>query len=167
MTYELYHSLFIGFAIAAGLMFILSVILFFALKIPSVIGYLSGKTAKQTIEKANDKSKKRASAKKNTRPSAGDLIKTTELDKNKNAGTTVLSNNSTTLLASNGTTFLPSNGTTFLADNSVADTAFTANKSPKLYPTDNADMNPIGFSAQNNFSVEFDITFVHTNEIIV
>ena len=50
MTYELYNWIFIGGAILAGLMLVLAAVLFFVLKIPSVIGDLSGATARKAIE---------------------------------------------------------------------------------------------------------------------
>lgn len=50
MTYEVYHYLSIGAAVACGLMIALSVVLFFVLKIPRVISDLSGRTARRAIE---------------------------------------------------------------------------------------------------------------------
>ena len=50
MTYEVYHYLSIGAAVACGLMIALSVVLFFVLKIPKVISDLSGRTARRAIE---------------------------------------------------------------------------------------------------------------------
>jgi hypothetical protein len=43
MTYETYQTLFLIFIISAGVLFVLSVVMFFLLKIPNVIGYLNGK----------------------------------------------------------------------------------------------------------------------------
>ena len=50
MTYEVYHWIFIGGAILAGLMLALAAVLFFYLQIPRVIGDLTGSTAKKAIE---------------------------------------------------------------------------------------------------------------------
>ena len=52
MTYDIYRYIFIGGAVLAGLMLVLSIVLFIVLKIPSVIGDLSGSTAKKAIEAA-------------------------------------------------------------------------------------------------------------------
>ena len=49
MTYEIYRYIFIGAAIAAGVMLAVTLILFFVLKIPRVIGDLSGRTARKAI----------------------------------------------------------------------------------------------------------------------
>ena len=50
MTYEIYRYIFIGGAALAGLMLLIAVILFFTLRIPAVIGDLSGSTARKAIE---------------------------------------------------------------------------------------------------------------------
>lgn len=50
MTYDVYMYIFYGGAILAAVMFIISLVLFFVLKIPAVIGDLSGATAKKAIE---------------------------------------------------------------------------------------------------------------------
>ena len=50
MTYDVYMYIFYGGAILAAVMFIVSLVLFFVLKIPAVIGDLSGATAKKAIE---------------------------------------------------------------------------------------------------------------------
>ena len=53
MTYETYRLIFIGGAIFAGLMLALSIALFFVLKIPKVIGDLTGATARKAIASIN------------------------------------------------------------------------------------------------------------------
>lgn len=50
MTYEIYRYIFIGGAALAGLMLLIAVILFFTLRIPAVIGDLTGSTARKAIE---------------------------------------------------------------------------------------------------------------------
>lgn len=50
MTYDVYMMIFEVGRILAILMFVVSLILFFALKIPAVIGDLSGATARKAIE---------------------------------------------------------------------------------------------------------------------
>ncbi len=54
MTYEIYRYIFIGGAVLCGLLLILTIILFFALKIPGVLGDLSGSTAKKAIRKIRE-----------------------------------------------------------------------------------------------------------------
>ena len=50
MTYEIYRYIFLGGAILAGIMLAVSVIVFFVLNIPTVIGDLSGANARRAIE---------------------------------------------------------------------------------------------------------------------
>ena len=50
MTYEIYRYIFLGGAILAGIMLVVSVCVFFRLKIPSVIGDLTGSNARKAIE---------------------------------------------------------------------------------------------------------------------
>ena len=47
MTYEMYRYIFVIAAVLCGVMFGVSVLLFFLLKIPAVIGNLSGSTARR------------------------------------------------------------------------------------------------------------------------
>ena len=50
MSYEVYRYIFIGAAILCGAMLITSILLFILLKIPKVIGDLTGRTARKAIE---------------------------------------------------------------------------------------------------------------------
>ena len=49
MTYEIYRYIFIGGAILAGILLLVTVLLFVVLKIPTVIGDLTGATARKAI----------------------------------------------------------------------------------------------------------------------
>ena len=50
MTYEIYNYIFIGAAIASGILLVVSIVLFFLLDIPKVIGDLTGRNARKGIE---------------------------------------------------------------------------------------------------------------------
>ena len=50
MSYDIYRLIFIGAAIACGVMFLVSVTLFIVFKIPNIIGNLTGHSAKKAIE---------------------------------------------------------------------------------------------------------------------
>ena len=58
MSYEVLRNIFIGAAALSGLMLIVSVLLFIILKIPSVIGDLTGITAKKAIENIRNRIRK-------------------------------------------------------------------------------------------------------------
>mgnify|MGYP003564360906 CR=1 FL=1 len=49
MSYDTYRLIFIGAAIACGVMFLVSVTLFFVFKIPNIIGNLTGRNAKRRV----------------------------------------------------------------------------------------------------------------------
>ena len=51
MTYDIYRYIFYGGAILAIIMFVVSAILFVYLRIPNVIGDLSGANARKAIER--------------------------------------------------------------------------------------------------------------------
>ena len=174
MTYEVYRYIFIGGAVLAAIMFIISVILFIVLKIPSVIGDLTGATARKAIEdirnqnertgektyrssvvnkergKLTDKISPSGNLEKNPSGSIWgamrtEKISTQKLSEDVTEETTVLSNgNETTVLGGGETTVLT---------NMPA-----MNETTLLTP----DMMTGGI-----FEIEYEITFVHTTEVIV
>ena len=50
MTYEMYHNIFIICSVSAGVTGLVTILLFFLLRIPAVIGELTGVTARKGIE---------------------------------------------------------------------------------------------------------------------
>lgn len=174
MTYEIYRYIFIGAAIAAGVMLAVTLILFFVLKIPGVIGDLSGRTARKAIADIRNHNmsantdnigsgkltdKITASGRlMERRDSSGnkytDKISTEKLiEQNKLSG-----NNETTLLNNgNETTVLNAgNETTVLDSYSSGQTV--------ILNSDTAGYNDIQSAGYVN--VESDITFIHSEEII-
>ena len=198
MTYEVYRYIFIGGAILAAIMFIISVILFIVLKIPSVIGDLTGSTARKAIEdirnqnestgekiykssmvnrergKLTDKISPSGNLIKN--PSGGiwgamatEKISTQKLSENVANETSVLSNNETSVLSSNETSVLSTgNETTVLGNNettvlNVGETVVLDNM-PAMNET---SLLPPNMMPGGIFEIEYEITFVHTTEVIV
>ena len=144
MDYEAYHYLFMGFGIASALMFVLSVILFFKLKISRVIEKLTGKTVKKSQSK---KAETLASA-----PAAGSgtIGKTSK----------IYTSESTSVLQE-------SEGTTFLAD-SPDGTTLLETEPPVVVtaPLNNANTDLGTTVLSSVFAVIYDITYIHTNEVI-
>lgn len=64
MTYEMYRNIFMICAVAGGVMVVVSILLFALLRIPSVIGDLTGITAKRGIEQIRSGNSKAALSKK-------------------------------------------------------------------------------------------------------
>lgn len=159
MTYEIYQRLFIISLILAGLMFVLSIVLFFVLKIPAVIGYLTGKTTKHSIENKTRRYTAFTTSDISKNGVTGNISKPFS-----NVGKTakMTDSNTTTVLSSDGTTVLAgtANATTVLVNDEQHDVdEITA----KLTPKEAAETTIL---SNNVFEVEVDITFVHTNEII-
>lgn len=131
MTVELLNTLSMSAFIAAGVMFLLAIALFFILDIPMVVGELSGKNAKKSIkeiQKHNEGDSERLNrvSSRNshvTKPGktgrvgvGTEKFATNALATPANE-TTLLNSNETTLLNNNETTLLNNNETTLLINN--------------------------------------------------
>lgn len=191
MTYDVYMMIFEVGRILAILMFVVSLILFFVLKIPAVIGDLSGATARKAIEnirnqneesgekayKSSAVNKERGKLTDKISPSGSlhskpsdklgfgmktEKISTQRLDSEDAGETTVLS-------AANETTVLSSN----IGETEVLNEAPVFNETTLLSPDmmnvpgtvdfgDTSELPPLpGF-----FEIEQEITFIHTQEMI-
>ena len=178
MSYEIYRYIFYGGAILAAVMLAITVILFFVYKIPTVIGDLTGANARKAIEnirnqnensgdklyKTSQVNRERGKLTDKISPSgslmrdpsgtlgggamATEKISTQELPQVNE--TTVLESNETTVLGSNETTVLSANETTVLSGGGAGETTvLVAEGTPAV------------------FQIEYEITFIHTDEVIV
>lgn len=160
MTYELYRYIFIGGAILAVLMLIVSVVLFFVYKIPSVVGDLTGRTARKAIEDI-----------RNQNESSGNKVyKTSHVNRQRGKLTDKISpsgnlikNHSEAIGGAMSTEKistqeLPTEETTVLD---------VANETTVL---DNVISEETTVLAVENmsevFQIEYEITFIHTEEVI-
>lgn len=84
MTYEIYNYIFIGAAIASGILLVVSIVLFFLLDIPKVIGDLTGSNAKKGIE--NIRKQNEATGDKSYKSSSVNLKRGRITDKISNSG---------------------------------------------------------------------------------
>lgn len=174
MTYEIYRYIFIGAAIAAGVMLAVTLILFFVLKIPGVIGDLSGRTARKAIADIRNHNmsantdnigsgkltdKITASGRlMERRDSSGnkytDKISTEKLiEQNKLSG----SNETTLLNNGNETTVLNAGNETTVLDSYSSGQTVILNSETAGFK----DIQSAGY-----VNVESDITFIHSAEII-
>lgn len=187
MTYEIYRYVFIGGAALSVIMLIVSVTLFFGFNIPNVIGDLTGSNARKGIE--NIRNRNQITGQKTYKSSKvnkdrgkvtskigveihTDNLKvgamgTSKLDApasettllNTASETTLLNTGSETtiLSAANETTILseqvPSNETTLLVEHPI----FYGNETAVL---DESQLLP------EDFTIEFDITYVFSDETI-
>ena len=172
-TYEFYHSIFIIGAILAGVFLLLAILLFFLLKIPQVIGILSGSTARKAIQKLREQNEHADDKVQGP----GHNVTTGELGtgigtrvrkisgaKRRAAETVVLDPADETVVLSGGDeTVVLSGGDETTVLGSAGDTAQLSQ--PMGYVPAAAAAAPQPVYA-GNFSVEYEITLIHTAEII-
>ncbi len=191
MSYDIYRLIFIGAAIACGVMFLVSVTLFFVFKIPNIIGNLTGRNAKKAIEdikrqnesyaysdKTNALNGKKKITEKISTARLDNMGETTVLGYNGEDETTVLGNNGedeTTILGNNGTdetTVLGNSGTdetTVLGNNGTDETAVLGNngedKTTVLGNNGTDETIVLGYSGELPKQMMSDAEFIVTEEI--
>ena len=169
MTYEIYRYIFLGGAILAGIMFVVSVLVFFLLKIPTVIGDLSGANARKAIE--NIRSHNESTGDKTYRTSQVNRERGKLTDKISPSGR-LIRDPSHSLHGAMGTEKI---STQQLHPEDVTDetTVLTGeltggSETTVLGHDDHANettvLNAQTFS--NEFVIEYEITYIHTDEVI-
>ena len=167
MTYDTYRYIFYGGAGLALLFLVVSDILFFVLKIPSVIGDLSGSTAKKAIE--NIRKQNELGSVHSTESNASYNKKGVRVDKNNPMGTTSIgkppnSNGDAFLTTKIGTEQLSleakkSYETSLLENNG-------GNETTVLNTAEYGGTTVLQETSNNIFAIEYEIILVHTNEVI-
>ena len=189
-SYDIYRYIFIGGAILCGVMLVVSVLLFILLKIPKVIGDLTGITAKKAIEnirnqnessgnktyKSSPVNKERGKITDKISPS-GRLMRnpTDQLGAamaTEKIGTQRLSADETSVLDSgNETTVLSMDAQSGGNETTLLDQFGTANNETTLLDqfggvgNETTVPDPFG-TVDNEFRIEYEITYIHTQEII-
>lgn len=169
MTYEMYRYVFLGGAIACGILLAVSVILFFTLRIPKVISDLTGRTARKAIEDIRRQNEQ--SGNKIYQSSTENLKRGKLTDKITHSGRvvpraqtpfgtgTITEKISTQRLQQEAT----GEETTLLAEETTL--LSTSEQTTLLTPAEAAPVQPT--EQMSAFAVEFEITFIHTDEVIV
>ena len=171
MTYDIYRYIFMGGAILAGIMFVLSILLFFFLKIPHVLGDLTGRNARKAIENI-----------RNQNESSGDkLYKTSQVNRERGKLTDKISPSGSLMRDPSGvlggggamatekisTQELPPEETTVLDATNETTVLDTANETTVLNSeageTTVLDAQP---DAAPVFQIEYEITYIHSEEVI-
>ena len=175
MTYDIYRYIFFGGAGLAGLSLIIAVILFFVLKIPSVIGDLTGSTARKAIE--NIRNQNESSGDKTYKSSAVNRERGKLTDKITPTGTLI--KNPTDLMGGAmattkiGTQQLAAEAqqayeTSLLEDNGSNETTVLNTSASGAGETTVLEQTVVeqGVDNSNAFVIEYEITFIHTDEVI-
>lgn len=175
MTYDIYRYIFIGAAILCGLMLIVSIILFITLKIPKVISDLSGATARKAIKSIREQNE--ASGNKGYKVSAVNEARGKLTDKISPSGNVIQQHQAqmagidTAKIdvqtmpvdeAANQTTVLETYGETSVLDTTGAGETSVLSSAP--FAGETTVLN--GATSDALFAVEYEITYIHTNEII-
>ncbi len=165
MTYEMYRYVFLGAAIACGVFGIMSLILFFTLRIPKVIGDLTGRTARKAIESIRHQNEKTGD--KTYQSSEVNLLRGKLTDKITQSGRLVP--RSTTPF---GTGMITEKISTQKLDGEepAGETA-VLNPTEETTSLDSGSEETAVLDTQNQqseqvFAVEYEITFTHTDEAI-
>lgn len=176
MTYDVYRYIFIGAAILCGIMFVVSVLVFILLKIPKVISDLTGATARKAIK--NIREQNEASGDKAYKVSAFNEARGKLTDKISPSGNVVqqyqaqMRGIDTTKIdtqelqvdeAANQTSVLDQyNETSLLSNEGVGETSVLT--APEQTYGETSVLSPVVDDV--TFCVEFEITYIHTNEVI-
>ncbi len=178
MTYEIYRYIFLGGAILAGIMFAVSVLVFFLLKIPTVIGDLTGANARKAIERIRNQNEKTGDKTYRSSPVNRERGKIT--DKISPSGR-LIENPSHPLGGAMSTEKIsthqlhPEDGTTETTVLTCADetTVLTGELTGANETTVLSSENPTSETTvldtqtfSNAFVIEYEITYIHTDEVI-
>lgn len=177
MTYDIYRYIFIGSAGLAALCLILAVILFFVLKIPRVIGDLSGSTARKAIE--NIRNQNESTGNKTYKSSKVNQARGMVTDKITASGSVIkplvdISNGAmaTTKISTSRleTEALESYETSLLNNNISGETtvlsAYGSGETTVLDSFSNGETTVLDEANFDAFTIEYELMFIHTDEII-
>ena len=174
MTYEMYRYLSLGAAIACAIMVVVSVVLFFMLQIPKVIGDLTGRTARKAIEdirKQNEQSGDKVYRSSSVNLRRGKLTdKITHSGRIETKHTTPFGTGAITEKIS--TQRLP--GTEVSSETVVlneGNETTVLSQIPESAPvpsicTETTVLQQREEENDSSFVIEYEITFIHTNEVI-
>lgn len=155
MSYEIYRYIFYGGAILAAIMLAVTVLLFFVYKIPTVIGDLTGANARKAIENI-----------RNQNESSGDkLYKTSQVNRERGKLTDKISPSGSLMRDPSGV--LGGGGAMATEKISTQELPPQANETTELNSeageTTLLDAQP---DAAPVFQIEYEITYIHSEEVI-
>lgn len=162
MTYEMYRYVFLGAAALAAILFVISVVLFVTLRIPKVISDLTGRTARKAIETIRLQNEQ--SGDKSYQSSAVNLERGKLTDKISRSGRLV-SRDATPF----GTGVITEKISTqkLSQDDSGETTVLDADAGETTVLNSGAgETTVLDAEEPKTFTIEYEITFVHTDEVI-
>lgn len=163
MTYDIYRYIFYGGAGLAVLCFAVTIVLFFVLRIPEVIGYLTGSTARKAIEKIRHESED---------GSAGQSEAEEVSRKRNKIGNVINSPVNKGIPTDDGAIATSKIGTDRLSSEAKQSyetsllNSSDMNETTVLSAKGIGETTVIGQQKLNDFIIEDEIVFIHTDEII-
>lgn len=181
MTYDVYRYIFIIGAILCGVMLVVTILIFILMNIPKVISDLSGATARKAIDDIRRQNED--GGEKTYKPSKVNATRGKITDKISNSGRIVQNNHvhvgiETTSMqtqqldqTANETSLLDESiGETSLLDESIGETSLLEESIGETSLLDERIGTTGKLSQQatvpSAFAIEYEITYIHTNEII-
>lgn len=165
MTYEMYRYVFLGAAAACGVFLVISVVLFFAFHIPKVVSDLTGRTARKAI--ANIRMQNERSGDKSYQSSAVNMQRGKLTDKISQSGRLVPRDETPF-----GTGMITEKIATqqLRVEEPAGETAvLTATEETAVLNPDAGETTVLDGTNEpvaQEFTVEHEITFIHTSEVI-
>lgn len=163
MTYDMYRYVFLGALAACGVFLAISIILFFTLRIPKVISDLSGRTARKAIE--NIRLQNEQSGDKTYKSSAVNLQRGKLTDKISGSGRLIPRN--ATPFGTGVITEKISTQQLDVAEDVGETTLLSQTEGASAQNSDTGETELLDTSARQLFVIEHEITFLHTDEVIV
>lgn len=166
MTYEIYRYIFIGGAILSAVMFIVSLLLLVFLKIPRVINDLTGRTAKKAIR--NIREQNISSGEKKYKTSAVNAERGKLTDKISTTGSIIQKGGKSPMNVAVATEKISTQQLEGADETTVLYNEETSVLTPEQNLSGETDvLDSVNYPETAGFVIEFDITFVHTGEIIL
>ena len=170
-TYEIYRYIFYGGAILSALMLIVSVLLFILLKIPKVIGDLTGATARKAIENirnqnegSGDKTYSTSHVNKERGKLTDKISPSGRLIKNPSGG--IHGAMATQKIGTDILSEQASASETVVLDQSGATTVLGEEMPMMEAGNETTVLSQQPMQQVPVFEIEYDITYIHTNEVI-
>lgn len=163
MTYEIYRYIFFGGAALAGIMLIVAVMLFIFLHIPTVIGDLTGRNARKAIEEI--RSQNENSGDKTYKSSAVNRGRAKLTDKISESGRLVhhptdVPGGAMATTKLDTEELLASAAETTLLDSTIAE-------NEQMNAGSESETSLLSEQPQENiFEIEYELTLIHTDEVI-
>ena len=173
MSYEIYHWIFIGAMIMAGLMLALTVFLFFYFQIPRVIGDLTGSNARKAIEdirqqntKTGVKVHKTSQVNRERGKVTAKMTAAGKVVEQHSGGVSAMKTGKISTQKLSQEAAQPAAETTILDQPAAETTVLNPPRDETMLLTPQSWGAPAPAPAPSGFMIEYELTFIHSDELI-